>query len=90
MSTMSFIGDEYEHWKKLSPRNRIIYDSLQEDGHISMTSNYLQYEPHYMKEKEKTEFFFSLYNDQIMVYEYHLWNNDKGSGFSMLKEYKVK
>jgi len=81
---------EMEQYYKLTPRNKIIYDSLAEDGLINMNSNYLMYEPHYMKPGEKTKQFYGVYNNEIKVYTYKLWNNNNGSGYRLISERIVK
>jgi hypothetical protein len=91
-ASTAYFGDKegYEKHKSLSQRNRYIVDSLNEDGISELSSSYLSYEPIYMDIGSKTESFYSIQGNDIMVLKYLFWKSKTGQGIRLVKEYKVK
>jgi hypothetical protein len=87
---MAFIGEGYEKYKKLSERGKYIIDSLKEDGIGQLQQLYMTYEPLYMKQGKKTEWFWEIWEQEIIMYQYSFWNNGKGHGYELLKSFAVK
>lgn len=85
-----FIGDEYEKYEKLSERGKYIVDSLKEEGIPRLQQSYMTYEPIYMKQGKKVEWFWDILEQQITMYQYVFWNNGKGHGYELLKSFEVK
>jgi hypothetical protein len=85
-----FYGDTYEDYKKLSERGKHIVDSLQDAGLPQLSQSYLAYEPHYMKAGKKKEWFWSIEYEDVVVYEYVFYRNDKSNGFNLLNEITIK
>lgn len=85
----SYIGNEYEKYKKLSDRGKYVIDSLKEDGITRFQDNYLMYEPIYMKRGKKVEFLWDIQEEKIVMYKYLFWNNSNGNGVQLLKMFEI-
>jgi hypothetical protein len=83
-------GDEIGKYDKLTERGKYIVDSLKEDGVTQLHDAYLTYEPIYMKPGKKTECLWIIRGEDVIIYEYSFWNNSKGHGFELIKEFAVK
>jgi len=82
--------EEYETYQKLPERSKYIVDSLKEDGIPSLHSNYLNYEPTFMKVGKKRQQLWSTESGEVKIYEYLLWKNSKEEGFKLLREFIIK
>lgn len=89
-ATKLFIGGEYEAYQSLSERGKYIVDSLKEDGITQMQDMYLTYESMYMKPGKKIEKLWAIEGLSIIMNEYLIWNNGRGNGYELKKEYEVK
>lgn len=87
ISGKSWNAGEYEVYQKLSSRNKFIVDSLNEAGLISPTSNYLQYQPIYMKELKKIVRSYGIIDSKIVMYTYLL---EQHKGFKLLTQKIIK